>query len=278
MPVVKVTTIIPIVNRFGIRLGVGDKTIDEICSEKGLNSNFILTILNVYLDESFVPQHNLELFDIKPIADYFKRTIDNYLNASVPNIEKHLNAFIALSDPESSELKMLQKLFIQFKEQLTEHFNQGLNHAGEYPHELLHDLKNILIKHISERFNQNMCYAVIFSISSLESDLKIHNRLRNKILKPKLKKLNSSDLNSLQHTINDENRQFNKKDLLTKRETEVLKLIAQGQLNKEIAANLNISLNTVLSHRKNIISKTGIHTVSGLTFYCLSKGYILPGN
>jgi DNA-binding CsgD family transcriptional regulator len=48
----------------------------------------------------------------------------------------------------------------------------------------------------------------------------------------------------------------------------------QGNLNKEIADMLNISLNTVLTHRKNIINKTGIKTVSGLTFYCLRNGLI----
>jgi DNA-binding CsgD family transcriptional regulator len=54
----------------------------------------------------------------------------------------------------------------------------------------------------------------------------------------------------------------------------VLKLVAAGHLNKEIADKLGISLNTVLSHRKNITSKLGIKTVSGLTFYCISHGYM----
>ena len=60
--------------------------------------------------------------------------------------------------------------------------------------------------------------------------------------------------------------------LLTKRETEVLRLLAQGLLNKEIADKLGISLHTVISHRKNIISKLGIKTVSGLTIYAMMHG------
>ncbi len=60
------------------------------------------------------------------------------------------------------------------------------------------------------------------------------------------------------------------------REKEDLKLNATGCLNKEIADRLNISLNTVLTHRKNIIAKTGIKTVSGLTFYCISNGLLSP--
>ena len=60
---------------------------------------------------------------------------------------------------------------------------------------------------------------------------------------------------------------------LSNREIDVLKLIIKGHINKEIADLLNISLNTVLTHRKNITSKLGIKTVSGLTFYAMMNGY-----
>ena len=65
----------------------------------------------------------------------------------------------------------------------------------------------------------------------------------------------------------------NNKELST-RETDVLQLIVNGSTNKEIADKLNISLNTVLSHRKNITTKLGIKTVSGLTFYAIMNGII----
>lgn len=61
---------------------------------------------------------------------------------------------------------------------------------------------------------------------------------------------------------------------LSAREIDVLQLIVKGSTNKEIADKLNISLNTVLTHRKNITSKLGIKTVSGLTFYAIMNGYI----
>lgn len=65
----------------------------------------------------------------------------------------------------------------------------------------------------------------------------------------------------------------NNKDL-SMRETDVLQLIVKGSTNKEIADKLNISLNTVLTHRKNITTKLGIKTVSGLTFYAIMNGII----
>jgi len=58
-------------------------------------------------------------------------------------------------------------------------------------------------------------------------------------------------------------------EVLSEREIEILKLIATGMANKEIADKLNISINTVITHRKNISQKTGIKSVSGLTIYAV---------
>lgn len=61
---------------------------------------------------------------------------------------------------------------------------------------------------------------------------------------------------------------------LSPREIEVLVLIARGMINKEIAHHLCISLTTVISHRKNIMEKLNVHSVSGLTIYAVMNGYI----
>lgn len=61
---------------------------------------------------------------------------------------------------------------------------------------------------------------------------------------------------------------------LTKREIEVLSLVARGFINKEIADKLHISLTTVITHRKNITEKLGIKSVSGLTIYAVMRGYV----
>jgi len=61
---------------------------------------------------------------------------------------------------------------------------------------------------------------------------------------------------------------------LSEREIDVLKLVALGYANKEIAEKLFISIHTVMSHRKNMTEKLGIKSISGLTVYAIINNYI----
>ena len=63
-------------------------------------------------------------------------------------------------------------------------------------------------------------------------------------------------------------------DYLTTREAEVLQLIAEGRANKQIAAELCISIKTVEKHRQQVMNKLGIHDVAGLTRHAIAKGII----
>ena len=62
--------------------------------------------------------------------------------------------------------------------------------------------------------------------------------------------------------------------ILSDREIEVMSLIVQGYINKEIADKLNIGLATVVTHRKNIMDKLGMKSVSALTIYAVMHGYV----
>ena len=59
---------------------------------------------------------------------------------------------------------------------------------------------------------------------------------------------------------------------LTNRELQVLRLIADGNTTKGIAATLIVSVKTVETHRKQIMEKLGIHTIAGLTKFCIREG------
>ena len=65
-----------------------------------------------------------------------------------------------------------------------------------------------------------------------------------------------------------------KKQILTNRELEVLPLIAQGLINKQIADKLHIGLATVITHRKNIMDKLGVKSLPALVVYAVTHGYV----
>jgi DNA-binding NarL/FixJ family response regulator len=76
---------------------------------------------------------------------------------------------------------------------------------------------------------------------------------------------------NLPPTVRDDSEQ---RPVLTRREIEVMALIVQGYINKEVADKLHIGLSTVITHRKNIMEKLGLKSVSALTIYAVTHGYV----
>ena len=208
-------SLIPVINRFGIRLGLGDKSVKEICDEYQLDTDFLLIVINTFLNEEYFPERKLQTFHTSQIIDYLTKTNQYYLRYQLPNIERHLTSFISRSTPGNNTLNLIGKFFSSFKEELTSRIEKDdqlwfpyclslsekingcqasdgaevLQLGGEQRLEdpieaLLSDLKGIMVKHLSGDYNENLCYAVIFGISSLAKDIKQHNRIRYRILTP----------------------------------------------------------------------------------------------
>lgn len=208
-------SLIPVINRFGIRLGLGDKSVGTICDEYGLDTDFLLTVINTFLNEEYFPERKLQTFHTSQIIDYLTKTNLFYQRSQIPNIERHLTSFISMSTPGNNTLNLIGRFFSSFKEELTTRIRkdeevwfpyclslsekvsgartaeskEALHLNSEQRSEdtieaLLADLKSIMIKHLSGEYNENLCYAVIFAISSLEKDIKQHNRIRYRILTP----------------------------------------------------------------------------------------------
>jgi len=206
-------SLIPVINRFGIRLGLGDKTVKTICDEHRLDMDFVLTVINTFLNEEYFPEKKLQTFHTSQIIDYLRKTNKYYQHSQLSNIERHLGSFISMSTSGNQTLNLIGKFFSSFKEKLTERIENDDNvwfpyclelseQLKDYPayseklqlenneceedaiEALLSDLKGIMIKHLSGEYNENLCYAVIFAISSLEKDIRQHNRIRYRILMP----------------------------------------------------------------------------------------------
>ena len=70
-------SLIPVINRFGIRLGLGDKSVKTICEEYKLDTDFLLTVINTFLNEEYFPEKKLQTFHTSQIIDYATKSENN---------------------------------------------------------------------------------------------------------------------------------------------------------------------------------------------------------
>ena len=109
-------SVVPVINRFDIVLGVGDRTIKSICKEKGIDTSFFITILNAFINESFFLENVTGAFKAGDVVDYLRKTNNSYLRNLLPNIERHFAALISRSDSNNN----LPLLFNFYREVKTE--------------------------------------------------------------------------------------------------------------------------------------------------------------
>ena len=136
----------------------------------------------------------------------------------------------------------------------------------------LNSCTNLLTASIKSRFRADSRILILDADQSLHPEIdftEIIERTENeKIMLKKLeKRLHALLENGAENTPPDD---------ISDRERDVLRLVAQGFTNKEIADRLFISSHTVITHRKNITAKLGIKTIAGLTMYALINRLIIP--
>ena len=108
-------SVIPVINRFGIILGVGDKSIRTVCEEKNLDCEFFVTILNTFINEDYFPENRLKSFCATQIVNYLTQTNAYYEQFQIPNIERHFNFLINQSDSENNNLELMKQFFDELK-------------------------------------------------------------------------------------------------------------------------------------------------------------------
>lgn len=206
--------LVPVLNRFGIKPGVGEKTINTICSFHGIDMVSFLAILNTYNSPHYFPE--AEAVDINVLVDFLKITHTYCLSYTLPRIEKLLLE-LSVDRPKNKALEMIGKYYFDYKKQLTIHIeyeetelfpligkildkhNSIFEKADYYSDKILHDhgnvedklsdLKTILIKFLPQDVNENSLNELLFELSRFEQELLDHARFEDKILIPKLVKL-----------------------------------------------------------------------------------------
>lgn len=136
------------------------------------------------------------------------------------------------------------------------------------------------------RFSEKADFTVVKSLIFIENiDYFLPRKLKTIIVSDGIREKDSqlkiiyrdtdaSEISDLIGEVVSECRKMDSGGELSLREKEVLKEIAEGKTNKEIADRLCISVNTVITHRKNISAKLGIRSVSGLSLYAAMNGIL----
>ena len=206
-------SVVPVINRFDIVLGVGDRTIKSICKEKGIDTSFFITILNAFIHESFFLENLTGAFNAGDVVDYLRKTNNSYLRNQLPNIERHFAALISRSD-SNNNLPLLFNFYREVKTEIerridsdnqwfdaiisAEQSNSEVSVAGnaiqaesDSIEDKLSDLINMFVIHLRGDYDRNLCHAVLFAVIRLEKDICQNNRIRNRVLRPLVDALNS---------------------------------------------------------------------------------------
>ncbi len=279
-------SILGVFSRFGMSYGFGEATVKEVCDGMGIDPETFLIICKVYAFDGYRPsREQMEGACLEDIVRYLRLSHTYYLETMVPALAAAIEEMISPCD--DMHKKVIRKFFGDYKEELERHFDYEEKTVfpyveamidsrerepytiGEYEknhsnvEEKLDDLKKLVTMYQPAQSRSQDCFRVLFYLYSLESDLERHTFIEDGILVPVVSRM--EDESDAPRGEGGE---------LSAREKEILVAVAKGMLNKEIADLYNISIYTVISHRKNITRKTGIKTVAGLTVYALLNNLI----
>ena len=213
--------LIPVIYRFGINLGFGDKSVKEICEETDVDLNFFLQLVNTYHDKDYFPKEELQTIPSKDIVAYLKMTHSSYLNEKLTEIEGLIESLQHAEAEDEKYILLIRNFFEGYKNELTEHilheedvvfpyvlaveeictsgivsdlnrkifesFSISIYQEGhDDVEEKLMDLKTIMIKYLTPPRNTNLYHKIIQLLFMLEQDLNYHSRIEDKVLVPKM--------------------------------------------------------------------------------------------
>lgn len=282
---------------FGISLGFGDKTVSEVCENEGVDTYTFLLIVNFTIN-GYRDQNDAERLSIPTLMKYLKASHVYYLDFQLPFIRKELAEAL---DEHNNLTPLIMKLYDEYAHQIRQHMKyeekmvfpyvEGLlrgeaignydidtfsKHHGQTDQKL-RELKQIVIKYLpSDGLSNNQLSATLYDIYNNEEWLAQHASVEDEIFIPAIRRL---ELRTRQSDVSAKisnmiGRGGDSQETLSDREKEVIVSLVQGMTNKEIADHLFISINTVITHRRNIARKLQIHSPAGLTIYAIVNNLV----
>ena len=291
-------SVLQALSSFGINLGFGDKTVEETCELNGVDSYTFLAVVNYTINGQTISDND-ERISVSTLLHYLEASHRYYLDFQLPFIRRELQESISESDALG---QLMLRFYDEYAHEIRRHMKyeektlfpyvQSLLDGRPLPnytvemfskhHESadkkLRELKLLIIKYLPGDAHLNSkLTATLYDIYNNEEWLQQHADVEDHIFTPAIRRMEQR-LKQDDVTKNISSMVFkggqDSGDALSERERDVIIGVVQGLQNKEIADRLYISVNTVITHRRNIARKLQIHSPAGLTIYAIVNGLV----
>lgn len=285
-------------SRFGIQLGFGDASVQDVCERNNVDTATFLCVTN------YISHRTIEITQVSAAAmtEYLKRAHTYFLDFILPSIRRKLIEAVNYSGSNDVGILII-KFFDEYFNEVRAHMLYENSTVFTYVEELLNgnlseefsiarfashhehidarlrELKDIIIRYYPGKDN-DLLNSALYDIISCEEDLAMHCSLEDRIYVPVVKALEHKVAHDSKRTVprrttDEEDADADSRmEQLSQREREIVGCIARGMSNKEIATQLNISVHTVTTHRRNISAKLDIHSAAGLTIFAIINGLV----
>lgn len=220
--------LLSVINSLGIKLGFGDKSIESICLQDGLDVDFFLMVINSCTFPEYFTNNTIPIIEPKILVTYLQNTHRYYIKAILPALNELINQLIA-SNAQSTKSMLIKRYHqdcvkdfsnhIEFEEQVVypyiialsnfEKSNKSKEHLIETSIKIidfnkkhidvvskLFDLKNILLKYFSAP-DDDLVIHILFLLFRFEKDLLEHSRLEDFVLIPKINQMEQVFFNKI---------------------------------------------------------------------------------
>ena len=284
---------------FGISLGFGDKTVKEICENNNVDTYTFLAVVNFTINGygDFGADDKLS---VPTLLRYLEACHAYFLDFQLPYIRRELQESL---DERESLAKLILRFYDEYAHEIRRHMKYEQKTLFPYVESLieghpinnynvdtfskhhsatdnkLRELKLLIIKYLPlDGLHNNQLTATLHDIYENEAWLRQHAMVEDDIFVPAIRRLEQLNKQS-DVTRNISDMVFKAGTgqdpyALSDREKDVIISLVQGMSNKEIADHLFISVNTVITHRRNIARKLQIHSPAGLTIYAIVNGLV----
>lgn len=284
---------------FGISLGFGDKTVKETCEDNHVDTYTFLAVVNFTIN-GYGEFDNDEQISVPTLLHYLEASHAYYLDFQLPFIRRELAESL---DENDSLAQLILKFYDEYAHEIRRHMMYEQKTLFPYVESLLEghpandynvetfskhhgaadkklrELKLLIIKYLpGDGLRNNKLTATLHDIYDNEAWLRQHAQVEDHIFVPAIRRMEQLvKQTDVSRNITDmvfKGGVGQNADSLSDREKDVIVALVQGMSNKEIADHLCISINTVITHRRNIARKLQIHSPAGLTIYAIVNGLV----